>query len=45
MNNILNLDDEVLKADEKSKRVKQNIFEGKETKKPKENKKSNKKYK
>ena len=45
MNNLINVDDDILKSDEDSKKVKQNIFEGKQTKKPKQNKKSNKKYK
>jgi len=45
MNNIINIDEDVIKSDKDNKRVKQNIFEGKETKKPKQNKKSNNKYK
>ena len=45
MNNILDIDEDVLKSDKDNKKVKQSIFEGKEIKKPKQNKKSNKKYK
>lgn len=47
MNNILDIDEDVLKSDKDNKKVKQSIFEGKgkEIKKSNQNKKSNKKYK
>tara|TARA_R110001606_G_C15397747_1_gene652417 strand:- start:6539 stop:6691 length:153 start_codon:yes stop_codon:yes gene_type:complete len=45
MNNIINIDEDVIKSDKDNKKVRQNIFEGKEIKKPKQNKKSNNKYK
>tara|TARA_R110001632_G_scaffold208214_1_gene332551 strand:- start:471 stop:626 length:156 start_codon:yes stop_codon:yes gene_type:complete len=45
MNNLINVDDDILKSDEDSKKVKQNIFEGKQTKKPVPKKKTNNKYK
>ena len=49
MNNILDIDEDVVKSDKDNKKVKQSIFEGKGKgkviKKPNQNKKSNKKYK
>jgi len=45
MNGITNIDEEVVKAKKSESKVKQNIFEGKQTKKPVKKKKNNNKYK